>query len=1390
MKFKSIIQGLIRDAQRKLSQSTRSDFTIENIVNHTIELDYKNEVTNLDLVFNGLDLDENSLKSCFKSLCAKREKQNQHSLLSFTAMPESDCNQLYWIIATLLFRTDSVKTLFNILLPSVCSELIVDQDDFVDGSSEGESQLRSSIIVNKCDSLNHIDIETQDVDEFETEIEKQMTECNVDEDAAVNAHLVIKLIKSRAKTVLSKVLVTQDGLLLNLNSVVNLSFDQHCQLYEILQSQYPQLSAKLYIHNSDLYELRLYIDMLHRRLPTPRQEIEALIRQLKCSDEPITSSSLHHCGRINEVIEAFNAYLKLLPEKAQESIRKLSRPYSYENVEQILSNLEKQSRHRSARMSLPMCEYEYLRDLINLPACKEILDTQPVLTQTEIQDKISKYTSDCLNPSPFGYDTVHFLPEKLVTTLLNNGLKVKYIKHVIDLLFFLPADNYNSIFQVLDIDYLCDLDSSGEYAQGLSVSQIKSFIQCVNSGVVKVWGSVDEQLSRFLVGYQNTDLLLDYLYKYDPKERLLLIESNRTYRFDFLQWILLGNRMDFQGLYHSNNRTNEAFFLVTLETLPGPLRVQALSAQCDSHTTFNIALDQDNPLFIADLIALLSEREYLSLLKRSDSRDNPPLYYVAHSCSDSTFMAVFNAIPEVDRLAALKMAVAEGGSVLDVIIDHKKFRLLCTVISALPEQDRLLIIKEKNLLFVVVSNGLEPNFLVEMLNYIPPNEQQAMICEPHSLYNGALLVNATSLSKHGNEYAKILLDKFTKTELLVELRGTVISNIISWHPREFIMKLLSDYSIEELCQLFSLDSQCQGNMLRAAVVHYDAEVLPSLLMLFPESQRLTLINKTNTNGDTFLYTVARKGNLDLIHRLLQLYPESQREGVMTQQHSNDGDTLLHIIAGRGDLSLVNQLQCYIHDDHRIEVLMTLNGSGETLLHIAARHGDSNFMVELIKLYPQDKIPGLLVACNAKGETVYHIAAEKAEAALLIVLLSYDTQLPKNDLLKMKTVNGSSIFHMAATNKCPEVLDFLLDRYPTAASEVVAGSEKDRLCSLGYTVLHMAVSNNAMTPKIIDKLLLLCPEARSMQTQSGDTPLHLAARRGNTAMVTHLIPKLLTDDELIQLVAQTNNNGETILHILCVLYNSFHILSYLLCRPAMKEGGYAVISMRDDLGRTVLHKALQRPHWHHYVHVLQCLTEDERLALFKIKDNEGYTVLSRLVNNKVIDKFFHILFPLSSSMKRDAVEASDVNGTPLLLIAIANTLYGIVEEILDLYPADQQLEKLQVRYRSNTTVLHVAAYHADLKLFRLLLAKYPDTERLPALRLKNSRDMTVLQVIKEEGNTAKLLDGILQLIPIENHAAVMEELVGQLSPTNLRHSIFGGHLLAAPDETICTDQCVA
>jgi len=246
----------------------------------------------------------------------------------------------------------------------------------------------------------------------------------------------------------------------------------------------------------------------------------------------------------------------------------------------------------------------------------------------------------------------------------------------------------------------------------------------------------------------------------------------------------------------------------------------------------------------------------------------------------------------------------------------------------------------------------------------------------------------------------------------------------------------------------------------------------------------------------------------------------KNKGVAVALDADSGWTPLHVAVWNNYLALADQV-------HRSEWLNKQDERGNTPLHLAAKQQREEWAKKLIRWGADPSLE------NSEGKTPLQIAVDNGDIDIVRVL-SKDRDL-----------------YLRAAAKAGR--EELFKEYIKQGADPAAVDEK------GNTLLHAAINPEnkefvkALWPDYFAPLL-------EAENQSGERPVHLAAKKGNRAILKMLIEKGAE-------ITAVDNNGNTILHD-AVLSGNDDTALYIL---SLDQGG--LLHQKNKDGATALHLAV-------------------------------------------------------------------------------------------------------------------------------------------------------------------------------------------------------------------------
>ncbi|KAM8747131.1 ankyrin-2b isoform 7-T7 [Acanthopagrus schlegelii] len=465
-----------------------------------------------------------------------------------------------------------------------------------------------------------------------------------------------------------------------------------------------------------------------------------------------------------------------------------------------------------------------------------------------------------------------------------------------------------------------------------------------------------------------------------------------------------------------------------------------------------------------------------------------------------------------------------------------------------------------------------------------------------------------------------------------------------------------------MCKVCGSD---KGLRTTGSLSNLDQNALPDYYCVehFPAQPPLML-----SDSNTSFLRAARAGNIDKVLEYL-------KGGVDISTCNQNGLNALHLAAKEGHVDLVQELL------DRGAAVDSATKKGNTALHISSLAGQAEVVKLLVKRGAD------INAQSQNGFTPLYMAAQENHLDVVRYLLenggnqstatedgftplAIALQQGHNQVVSILLENDTKgkvrlpALHIAARKDDTKSAALLLQNDHNA--DVQSKMMVNRTTESGFTPLHIAAHYGNVN---VATLLLNRGAAVDFTARNGITPLHVASKRGNTNMVGLLL------DRGSQIDAKTRD-GLTPLH--CAA-RSGHDTSVEL----LLERGAPLLA-RTKNGLSPLHMAAQGDHVDCVKHLLQHkapvddVTLDYLTALHVAAHCGHYRVTKLLLD------------------KRANPNARALNGfTPLHIACKKNRVK--VMELLVKYGAS-----IQAITESGLTPIHVAAFMGHLNIVLLLL----------------------------------------------------------------------------------------
>uniref|UniRef100_A0AAQ5ZNV0 Ankyrin 2 n=1 Tax=Amphiprion ocellaris TaxID=80972 RepID=A0AAQ5ZNV0_AMPOC len=530
--------------------------------------------------------------------------------------------------------------------------------------------------------------------------------------------------------------------------------------------------------------------------------------------------------------------------------------------------------------------------------------------------------------------------------------------------------------------------------------------------------------------------------------------------------------------------------------------------------------------------------------------------------------------------------------------------------------------------------------------------------------------------------------------------------------------------------------------------------------------------------NTSFLRAARAGNIDKVLEYL-------KGGVDISTCNQNGLNALHLAAKEGHVDLVQELL------ERGAAVDSATKKGNTALHISSLAGQAEVVKILVKRGAD------INAQSQNGFTPLYMAAQENHLDVVRYLLenggnqstatedgftplAIALQQGHNQVVSILLENDTKgkvrlpALHIAARKDDTKSAALLLQNDHNA--DVQSKMMVNRTTESGFTPLHIAAHYGNVN---VATLLLNRGAAVDFTARNGITPLHVASKRGNTNMVRLLL------DRGSQIDAKTRD-GLTPLH--CAARSGHDTAVELL----LERG--APLLARTKNGLSPLHMAAQGDHIECVKHLLQHkapvddVTLDYLTALHVAAHCGHYRVTKLLLDKRANPNARALVGP------RDVMERSiygyPVNGwngfTPLHIACKKNRVK--VMELLVKYGAS-----IQAITEKGFTPLHVASKYGSLDVAKLLLQRRapPDSAGkngyTPLHIAAKKNQMEIATVLLQYGAETNILtkQGVtpLHLASQEGHADMAALLMSKEAQVNIpnKSGLTALHLAAQEDK---------
>lgn len=613
-----------------------------------------------------------ALQAAFQELCRNREQDNQDTCLSFTAIPESVCNRLYFNIAMILFKPTSIDQIIPILMPSIKNRLAVEFSDLL--------------------STNEADLPRTQTEKVQMSLQNQPLNTLV----AYPAELAQ----------LTKIIVGND-VVFTLEDIERYPLLIHYKLYKQLET-HPIVKEKLYTHNDDFKQLSFDISLLEKSSRTPNEMLIKFTHELTRGGSRYTGSE-YAAPSVTQACQQFQFYLDQFPKELKKELLALQPVSGNDSLKKILNeHLAKGRCVEEAAARIKLIQQNQRNT--------EILKKRPHVSEEQFKKMKEKYHQPM---KVVGYETSKAIPTSLKVPLLKN-INITSTSDYIDLFINLPASEYGLLLTYANITCNPALPDNLTQALEMLNEEQKTAFMTVLVTQRKKFGGIHEVLkfavnSKMLAVCEEAlkvvpdSKLAKIVRKKDAQGGTLLnsIILSKNPELFLLFWQRLSKQDRLTALNDKNNQLATLLHVAARDAGPDvfhalwtesqlslPLASQAKNS--NGNTLLHCAAVNSHAKVFDIIWNNLSAEDQLIQSKLKDHTNKSPLYCAATNSNPIAFKTMWNNLSKKDQVLELQVKDRDGSALLHSAAQNSNPDIFLTIWNSLSEPEQLIALRLKD----------------------------------------------------------------------------------------------------------------------------------------------------------------------------------------------------------------------------------------------------------------------------------------------------------------------------------------------------------------------------------------------------------------------------------------------------------------------------------------------------------------------------------------------------------------------------------------------------------------------------------------------------------------------------------------------------------------------